>query len=88
MRIAPSMAFVKVIIQFILAIEHSSTVRASAGEEGAVMLLHMTAVLSRTTESARAPIGALTRSSHIGMLDLVVDWRYGRSNRSLNAKLG
>jgi len=80
------------IIQLVLAIEHSTTVRASAREEGAVMLLHMTAVLSRTTESARTSIGALTRSSHIGMLDLVVDrryvGRYDRSDRDWGAKLG
>ena len=82
------MAFGKMIAQLILAIEHPTTIGMSTREEGAVVLLHMTAELSRTTECARAPVRTLGKSSDGDVVDLVVDRRDHGGGRDLGRDVG
>jgi len=77
------MAFCKMIAQLILAIEHLTTIGMSAREEGAVVLLHMTTELSRTTKGSRAPVRTLRNSSDSDVVDLAVDWRDDGCSRNL-----
>jgi len=82
------MAFVKMVIQLVLAIEHLATVSTSARKEGAVMLLHMTAVLSRTTESISASVRTLAISCNSNMLNLIVDLRHHGCDRDMGMDAG
>jgi len=82
------MAFGKMIAQLILAIEHLTTIGMSTREEGAVVLLHMTAELSRTTEGARAPGRTLGKSSDSDVVDLAVGRRDHGCDRDLGRDLG
>jgi len=82
------MAFRKMIAQLILAIEHLTTIGMSTREEGAVVLLHMTAELSRTTEGSRAPVRTLGKSSDSNVVALAVDWRNHRCDRDFVMDVG
>ena len=71
------MAFVKMITQLILTIEHPATSWLSAGEEGAMVFLHVAAILLTATKGTSASIRTL-RTCNGGMLNLIVEcWVVG-----------
>jgi hypothetical protein len=77
------MPFVEVIAQLVLTIEPHTAIEMGAMKEGAVVFLHVAAVLSRTTKGASASMRTLTRSRRGDVLDLIVHWRHYKCDRGL-----
>lgn len=80
------MAFVEMVTQLILTIEHPATTRLSAGEEGTIVFLHVATVLLTTTKRTKTAVRAL-RSCNGGMLNLVVECRVDGCKRNVGLKL-